>query len=99
MGKVVMKFAIIIEYINDTEKVKTMRPGHRDYLRRFLENGQLFAAGPFGDESGALWILEAETMEAAETIVQGDPYALAGIFNSWTIRPFAYWSAKESKGA
>ena len=94
-----MKFAAIIEYGSDKEQVKAHHPAHRVYLRRFLENGQLRAAGPLAEEAGALWVLDAETAEAAEEIVKADPYVAAGVIVSWKIRPLAYWSAQEAKGA
>ena len=94
-----MKFAAILEYTSDREKVKSLQPAHRDYLRRFLENGQLRAAGPFAEDGGALWILDADTAEAAEEIVRGDPYFAAGVIESWKIRAIAYWSAQEAKGS
>ncbi len=94
-----MKFAAIIEYAPDQKKLQAEHAAHREYLRRFLENGQLRAAGPFADDAGALWVLDAETAEAAEAIVQGDPYVAAGVLVRWQIRPFAYWSAQEAKGA
>lgn len=59
-----MKFVAIIEYGTDKEKVKLLHPAHREYLRTFLANGQLFAAGPFADDAGAIWVLEAEGPEA-----------------------------------
>ncbi|WP_263384841.1 YciI family protein [Granulicella arctica] len=93
-----MKFVAIIEY-GDTEKVRELHPVHREYLRRFLENEQLRAAGPFANDEGALWVLDAETAEAAEEIVKGDPYVEAGAIVSWKIRPLAYWSAQQAKGS
>lgn len=93
-----MKVAATIEYNENKEKLKDSFTAHRNYLRTFLENGKLLAAGPFGDDSGALWILEVETVEEADEIVKGDPFVLAEVIVSWKIRPFAYWSAKESKG-
>ncbi len=93
-----MKFATIIDYGSDKDKVKALHPAHREYLRRFLENGQLRAAGPFANDAGALWILEAESAGAVEEIVQGDPYVAAGVIVGWTVRPLAYWSAQEAKG-
>jgi uncharacterized protein YciI len=93
-----MKFVAIIEY-GDTERVRAFQPVHREYLRRFLENEQLRAAGPFADDAGALWVLDAETAEAAEEIVKGDPYVEAGAIVSWKIRPLSYWSAQQAKGS
>ena len=94
-----MKFAAIIEYGSDKESLKINHPAHRTYLRTFLENGQLRAAGPFADDAGALWVLDAETAESAEAIIKGDPLVDAGVITSWKIRPIAYWSAQEAKGS
>ena len=94
-----MKFVAIIEYGQDRVKIINFYSAHRDYLRRFLENGQLRAAGPFADDAGALWILDAETAQAIEEIVKADPYVAAGVIVSWQIRPLAYWSAQPEKGA
>ena len=94
-----MKFAAIIEYGDDRAGLKANHPDHRAYLRTFLENGQLRAAGPFTDDAGALWVLDADSPEAAEAIVRGDPLVGAGVITSWKLRPLAYWSAQEAKGA
>ena len=94
-----MKFAAIIEYNQNKEDVKVLHSAHRDYLRGFLENGQLRAAGPFTEAAGALWVLDAETREAADAIIKGDPYVAAGVIVSWQLRALAYWSAQEAKGA
>ena len=94
-----MKFVVNIEYGPDKEKLKALHPAHREYLRRFLENGQLRAAGPFAEDAGALWVLDAEAAEAVEEIVKGDPYNAAGVIVGWRVQPLAYWSAQEAKGA
>ena len=94
-----MKFAAIIEYGEDKAGLKANHPAHRAYLRTFLENSQLRAAGPFADDAGALWVLDADSQEAADEIVRRDPLVEAGVITSWKIRPLAYWSAQEAKGA
>ncbi len=94
-----MKFAALIEYGADKDSLKATHAAHRTYLRTFLDNGQLRAAGPFADDAGAVWVLDADTAQAAEEIVKGDPLVGAGIITSWSIRPLAYWSAQEAKGA
>ena len=94
-----MKIAAIIEYALGNEKLKTIAPAHREYLRGFLENEQLRAAGPLADDAGALWVLEVEGLDEAETIIKGDPYFAAGVFVKWQLHPLAYWSAKEAKGS
>ena len=94
-----MKFAVLIEYHPDKEKIKSVAPAHRQYLRGFLHDEQLRAAGPLADAAGALWILEVEASEEAEKVVKGDPYFEAGVTTRWQIFPLAYWSAKEAKGS
>ena len=83
-----MKFAAVIEYLQDAEKVERLRPQHRQYLRDLLAKGNMFATGPFEDGYGALIVYEAETMEKAEALLKGDPFHAAGVFVKWTMRPW-----------
>jgi uncharacterized protein YciI len=83
-----MKFAAIIEYIQDKAKIAEIRPVHRQYLAGLKDTGQLAASGPFTDDSGALIIYEANSAEEAETILRGDPFCKNGIFVKWQIRPW-----------
>ena len=83
-----MKFAAVIEYIQDKEKIAAIRPVHRQYLTSLKEKGQLAASGPFTDDFGALIVYEAATKEDAEKLLQGDPFHQNGIFVQWTIRPW-----------
>jgi uncharacterized protein YciI len=83
-----MKYAAIIEYLTDPEKVQAVRPIHREYLTKLKEQGRLFASGPFTDGSGALIIYEADTAEDAESLLRADPFHHAGVFVSWRIRPW-----------
>jgi len=83
-----MKFAAIIEYIQDKEKIQSVRPVHRQYLASLKEKGQLAASGPFTDDSGALIVYEAATREEAEKLLQGDPFAANGIFVRYQLRPW-----------
>ena len=83
-----MKFAAIIEYITDQQKIESIRPTHREYLRSLIAKGQLAISGPFTDVPGALIVYEANSAEEAETILKGDPFHAAGVFVRWTIRPW-----------
>jgi uncharacterized protein YciI len=83
-----MKFAAIIEYSQDKAKIAEIRPTHRQYLGQLKANGQLAAAGPFTDDSGALIIYEAASKEDAEKLLQGDPFHANGIFLRWQLRPW-----------
>jgi uncharacterized protein len=83
-----MKFAAIIEYLADRDKIQEVRPTHRAYLASLKERGQLVASGPFTDDSGALIIYEAGSREDAEKLLQGDPFCQNGIFIKWQLRPW-----------
>ena len=83
-----MKFAAIIEYLQDQTKVSEIRPLHRQYLTGLKEKGQLALAGPFTDDSGALIVYEAATKEDAEKLIKGDPFFANGIFLKWHLRPW-----------
>lgn len=83
-----MKFAAIIEYLQDPARVQAIRPVHRQYLTTLKERGQLVMAGPFTDNSGALIIYEAATAEEAEGFIKGDPFFENGIFLRYQLRPW-----------
>lgn len=83
-----MKFAASIEYLQDAAIVEAHRPVHRAYLTKLLEQGQLFASGPYADGSGALIVYEADNPEAAEALLKADPFHAAGVFVRWQIRPW-----------
>ena len=61
------------------------RPAHLDYLGGF----DVIFGGPMLDDDGAmcgsLIVVQAEDRAAAETFAAGDPYALAGLFETISI--------------
>jgi uncharacterized protein len=69
-----MKFANYIHYIDELDRVASVRPSHRAYLANLLAEGKLAAAGPFADGTGALFIYEAESLELAHQFADEDPY-------------------------
>jgi uncharacterized protein YciI len=83
-----MKFAAIIEYLQEPDKVNALRPVHRQYLMQLKERGQLAATGPFTDGSGALIIYETATREEAEQLLKGDPFSKSGVFVTYQLRPW-----------
>jgi uncharacterized protein YciI len=83
-----MKYAAIIEYLNDPEKVQSIRPVHRQYLTQLRERGQLAVAGPFTDGTGALIVYEAASADEAEKLIHDDPFHKNGIFLKYVLRPW-----------
>ena len=66
------------------------RPAHVDYLNTLNAEGKLVLAGPtLGEDNkptGSIVIVEADSLEAAQALAAGDPYAKAGLFESVEIR-------------
>ena len=83
-----MKFANYIRYVDDQDAVAAIRPAHRAYLHGLLERGQLAAAGPFADGSGALFIYEADDVETVHGLTEADPYTLGGVIEQQMITPW-----------
>jgi uncharacterized protein len=83
-----MLFAALIDYTPDASKIAATRPAHRAYLKDLLDTGRLAVSGPFLDDKGGLLVYAAATAEEAEGLLRGDPFAQAGVFVSWTIRPW-----------
>ena len=83
-----MKYAAVIEYSQDKEKVEAARPAHRAYLTSLVEKNQLVASGPYEDGYGALIIYEADSPEAVDALMRADPFHAAGVFVKWTVRPW-----------
>jgi hypothetical protein len=81
-----MKYAAIIEYTPDTAKTAQVRPAHREYLKGLQQSGNFVVGGPFGGDTGALIVYEAETPEQVEVFLREDPFFQQGVFISWTIR-------------
>jgi uncharacterized protein YciI len=56
-----------------------VRPAHRAFLERLRSQGRLVAAGPWSDDSGALIILVAQSVEEVERLLEVDPYVSEGV--------------------
>ena len=67
-----MKVAATLEFAQDEGRVEATWSAHRDYLRTLLESGILLAAGPPRDHSGALWVLDVDTVEETDEIVRSN---------------------------
>jgi hypothetical protein len=77
-----MKFINLCHYTSDLDKVATLRPAHRRYIDELDQKGKLWAAGPFANGLGALFVYEAETFHEAEDIFRNDPYLLGEVIDN-----------------
>lgn len=67
-----------------------VRARHLDYLRGFGDRIKMGGAMLNGNDQplGSLLIIEADDRDAVETLLAGDPYNAAGVFERIDIRPW-----------
>ncbi|MEM7077651.1 MAG: YciI family protein [Pseudomonadota bacterium] len=85
-----MLFALIC---TDKDNSEDLRKATRDAHLSYIGNFDIKLAGPLLSDDGevmqgSLIILETESLAAAQAFAVDDPYELAGLFTSVTIKPF-----------
>lgn len=83
-----MKFISYVKYSVGPERISAARPQHRAYLAALFAEGKLLLAGPFTDDSGAMFLFEADHEQQARAWVEADPFCAAGVFADIDIRPW-----------
>lgn len=68
-------YAAILETI-DSQKDSEILDIHKSYLQKLIDEGKIFAKGPFTDHSGGLVIYKAESFEEAKRMAENDPAVL-----------------------
>ncbi|NBJ10687.1 YciI family protein [Microvirga arsenatis] len=81
-----MLFAVLLQ--DDPERLH-LREGHRDEHLAYVaaQGGRIIAVGalrpqPEDEPQGALWLVHADTKEAAQALVEGDPFFKLGLRRS-----------------
>ena len=94
-----MWYAILSEDVADSlDRRASARPEHIARLKVLADEGRLLVAGPHpavdGTEpgpagfTGSLVIAEFESLDAARTWADADPYVAAGAYANVTVKPF-----------
>ncbi|MEQ5820228.1 YciI family protein [Halomonas sp. SCS19] len=94
-----MLYAIISEDVdNSLERRLAARPDHLARLEALRDEGRLVLAGPHpavdsenpGDAgfSGSLVVAEFDDLTSAQAWADADPYMIAGVYASVTVKPF-----------
>ena len=94
-----MFYAIVGQDVPDSlDKRLAARPAHLERLHALQQAGRLLLAGPFpvidsndpgpAGFSGSLIVAEFESLAAARTWADADPYVAAGVYASVSVKPF-----------
>ena len=94
-----MWYAIISEDNDESmQKRLAARPEHLSRLTRLVDEGRLLVAGPHpavdcpdpgpAGFTGSLIIADFASIEDARIWAETDPYAMAGVYNKITVKPF-----------
>jgi uncharacterized protein len=91
-------FAVQYTYDDRTDRRDEVRPEHRSFLSGLERSGSLLASGPWADgPPGALLLVSAQSAEAAERLLDDDPFRREGLISGRTVREwtpvFGPWSA------
>ncbi|PLP33567.1 hypothetical protein CWM98_39250 [Klebsiella variicola] len=94
-----MLYVIYAEDIADSlEKRLSVRPSHLARLQLLHDEGRLLTAGPMpavdsnepgaAGFSGSTVIAEFESLEAAQSWANDDPYIAAGVYRQVSVKPY-----------
>ncbi len=94
-----MYYAILCEDIENSLQLRmAARPAHLERVQSLADQGRLLVAGPHpaidtetpGEAgfTGSLIIAEFDSLEAANSWADSDPYVAAGIFSKVTVKPY-----------
>ena len=94
-----MLYAIVGQDVPDSlDRRLAARPAHLERLHALQQAGRLLLAGPFpaidsndpgpAGFSGSLIVAEFESLTAARTWADADPYVAAGVYASVSVKPF-----------
>jgi uncharacterized protein YciI len=67
-----VRIAYVYWMSDDSDRVRTVAPGHAAYWRGL--GLPEYLGGPFADRSGGLLTFEADSLQAADSIIAADPF-------------------------
>ena len=94
-----MYYAILCEDVEGSLPLrKQARPAHLERISKLVDQGRLLVAGPHpavdcedpGEAgfTGSLIVAEFDSLEAAISWADADPYSSAGVFSKVTVKPY-----------
>jgi uncharacterized protein YciI len=96
-----MLYAIVATDVeNSLEKRLSVRPAHLERLNALKDAGRLVLAGPNpavdsndpgpAGFTGSLIVAEFESLSAAESWAEADPFVAAGVYANVVVKPFKH---------
>ncbi len=79
------KYILLLKNKRKVALTKELLQGHVDHLKKYSSKGNIFLAGPFKDNDGAIQIIEAESRIVAESIVQKDPFVSEKYYQTYEL--------------
>jgi len=79
-------YVVTYLYTAPANQLDQVRPIHRQWLSGLLESGSLLASGPMNDTPEALLIFRSESAEELSTLLDNDPFDIAGFIGSRSIQ-------------
>jgi len=67
-------FIIIIHYLEDIQRIKVIRPRHREFLDKAYKNGVALFSGPQTSQTGGIIAARGKTIEEIKKFFIEDPY-------------------------
>ncbi|NBR64781.1 MAG: hypothetical protein EBS85_02315 [Micrococcales bacterium] len=78
-------FVVTYAYSADPIELNQVRPTHRIWLQEQFDSGRLLASGPMVDRQAGLLIWSSSSIEELNTLLDQDPFELAGMIGERTI--------------
>jgi uncharacterized protein YciI len=78
-------YAVQYIYSEAPEVLDGIRADHRAFLRSLAEEGTLIASGPIVDRNAALLIFKSDSVEALASLLDTDPFEIAGFIGERVI--------------
>ena len=79
------KFILILKHKRRGTLTNDLLQRHVAYLKKESAKGNIFLAGPFADNDGAMQIIEAESRSMAVSIVNRDPFVREQYYRAYDL--------------
>lgn len=72
-------YVIVLTKTQGAKLPEALIRAHVAHLKRLEDAGRLLLCGPFDDGGGGMAVIRAESLEAARTVAEADPFVASGL--------------------